>query len=82
MIIPSRNGIECIEDHTLEVTSRESVMTYYDNISNRTTYQYSMNKTEKKYVQWVYTYQESWELSLILIVTIHFTERNVRILFV
>jgi hypothetical protein len=52
---------------------RESFMTYYDRISNRTTYQYSTNKTEKKYVQWVYTYQESWELSLILIVTIQFT---------
>jgi hypothetical protein len=30
MIIPSRNGIECIEDHTLEVTFRESFMTYYE----------------------------------------------------
>jgi hypothetical protein len=50
MIIPSRNGIECIEDHTLEVTFRESFMTYYDRISNITTHQYSTNKTEKKCV--------------------------------
>jgi hypothetical protein len=50
MIIPSRNGIECIEDHTLEITFRESFMTYHDRISNITTHQYSTNKTEKKCV--------------------------------
>jgi len=35
-------------------------MTYYDKIWKRKTKQYSTNKRETKYLQWVYTYQESF----------------------
>jgi hypothetical protein len=73
MIIPSRNGIERIEDQTLEFTFRESYMTYYDRISKRTHTNIQLIRQKRNIFSGFDTYQKSWELSLILIVTIQFT---------
>ena len=70
MIFPSRNGIKRIEDQILEVTFRESFMIEYQREQHTNIQRIRQKRNTFSVFD---TDQESWELLLILIVTIHFT---------